>query len=161
MGQRAAKFTVTRNLPSWFSRQMMGGRVAQAGVAGQVTYAELYNDSTNGSDLYLWGLSWYSNPGDEGVPEWYKGKNQTGAAGGQFPLLSGAPVQSGVVGGFTNVTCVGNEIGSVVCPTANSMFWPYDFPIAIIAPGYSFGIHTAGTGELVRVGFWWQVTKEL
>lgn len=160
MAKRLPKGVVIRPLPDWLMDQMMGGRVSQAGASGQITYGELYNNASDGSLLYLYGVSWYSSPGDEGVPEVYFWKKQVGG-GGQFPLRASGTVLPGVVGGFTSVGCVGNEIGSVVAPTTNSMPWLLPFPMAIIDPGYSFGIHTAGTNELVRVGLWWLAARGL
>lgn len=158
MAKRGAG-VITRHIPSWYMREMYGGRHSQAASVGNISYVELFNSSAKGGLIYVWSVNTAASGQDELVPEWYYGKHQT-SAGGSAPLYSAGPAGYAVIGGWNNSTCVGVEIGDWITTATRGVQWPHNWPLAIITAGYSFAIHTAGTNEILDAGIWWQESTE-
>lgn len=150
---------VTRHIPSWYSREMYGGRHSQTGAVGNITYVELYNSSSRGGLIYVWAIDIGPQNIDELIPEWYYGKHQT-SSGGQSPLRSDGPAGYGVIGGWNNSTCIGVEIGDFLSLANTGQQWPHDWAMAVITAGYSFAVHSAAGNNAVDVGLWWQESPE-
>jgi len=158
--KRAIKGVITRHIPAWVEAKMYGGTVIQGGVGGQIPYVELYNSSTNGGLIYVWGCNFSVSNSSNCVFEWYSGKHQT-AAGGQQSIWSGQASGYGVVGSFSSPTCIGNEFYNLATNVNVQSFWPHNYPCCIISPGYSFGVHGNNANTTLTGGFFWHETPEL
>jgi hypothetical protein len=127
-----------RTTPDWFIDNHMFGGSASFAAVGKFSSVSLYNDATDGSTLHVYGLLSFTTtaatviqvivtlgtygPAPQGVTQ-----NVVPYRG----LLAGSIYVNQVVDQNQNNT-------PWAFPTMNSAApWPYDFPVAILPPGYS------------------------
>lgn len=152
--RRTPKGTYVGLAPEWFMDQAMGGRVFQAAVAAKVSYCELFNNSTAGLNLWVYGVICGTQSANELVMETYGGSKAT-ASGFSGPLLTGGTTWPGLVGSHVETGCIGTEIGTLEGASSIESKWPYDWPCAVITPGNSFSVHTSNVNSSLSCGLWW------
>jgi hypothetical protein len=145
--------------PEWDITKMMGGALLLGGSAGQLGHNEVYNDSSSGSYLYIYSVTPAAGTISQFTIEWYKGQKATVVGAFPFdygPLVVGGPQLSGIFGAFYSPSCVGNHIGQAASPSGGYS-WTPGYPIAVIAPGYSFCLECQTAGQAVVCGINWMV----
>lgn len=135
----------------------MGSLTESAAVTGQFAEQELYNNSTTGAWLYVYGLTFAPDANSQATFEWYYGKKATTTTGcSQNPLALDGPVLDGITGAFSSAVCIGNHIG-MIGGQVGGHDWPYPYPAVAIPPGYAVSMENQQTNMHCRGAFLWLV----
>jgi hypothetical protein len=153
MPTRPTKGNVVRQVGDWQMDQMMGGAHFSAALAGQYSILELYNNATDGSYLWVYGLTALLTALDGIYLETYTGTHAA-CFPGQGSLTFDQATGPGIVGSYTSTVDFGIHIGALYSNSQHT-FWPYPAPVARIPPRYSFALRPGGLGESLNAAFWW------
>ncbi len=153
MPARGPKGTVTRLVPDWLSATMMGGQGSEAGAAGFFPAVELFNNATDGSYLWVYGVDARADAGITVELRSYFGQ-LANHVGSQAPLQFDQPIGPGIVMSYCPVTKSGVVFYALYSATART-FWPYSYPVAKIPPGYSIAATVDATNQTLRAAFIW------
>jgi len=145
--------TVTRLPPDFYWRRMMGGVMAVTGAGANLTYVGLNNNASAGANLWVCGFSFTTGASANCVME-IENQQPFLALGNQNSLWSLQRPSYGVIGSQKSPACFGKEIGQIG-PIFGWGYWPYEWPCAILAPGYTFWLHTSAAAVDLTASFWW------
>lgn len=130
--------------PSFYPENMYGGMASTDGVAANATVAlGVFNNDTKGRSIAVWHLEAHYRPGTSGVDFMTFFFQVIQGTNGWTPGPA-APVMGGRSAGFGQII----NAYDLNWPTVNtyyaaytnplSWFWPHEWPLAIVPPGYSF-----------------------
>ncbi len=150
---RGTSGTVVRLVPDWLISSMMGGQASEAGLAGFFPAVELFNNATDGSYLWVYGVDARADTGITVELRSYVGQ-LANHVGSQAPLQFDQPIGPGIVMSYCPVTKSGTIFYELYSATART-FFPYSYPIAKIPPGYSMAATVDATSQTLRAAFIW------
>jgi hypothetical protein len=159
---RTPKGSYVRNSPDWFIHRMMVRQAFLAAVVGQFSYIGIYNNSTDGSYLYIQYLRFEHLTELDSAFFGQVGSNVLSASLPGRPLDAMAPTGFGLLGSANTGTdyfqagTINNfgtsELGS---PADNSYDWLGQFPLAAVAPGFTAMLQTHKVNQSLTATFWW------
>lgn len=151
---RTPKGTYSRSTPDLYIDRMMGMWLQGVTSTSALLYIGVYNDATDGSALYMYGLECNASVSTLGVIEMFQGA-QGATLQPAFPLRADKPTGPGKAITFTNAVCIGSHLGYLPAFTAQYTFWPYPWPYAVVPPGWGCAWQS-GSGNLTgEVGMQW------
>ncbi len=140
----------------WQQQNMMGGRAA-AGTSGvEVAYVTLYNNAVDGTNLYVCHLEASTSISAQLEFEWFVGPSSGSLLTGSWgPIVAGNPLRPGQLYNFVVGNCIGAKIGGAADAFVAPFSWRHDWPLAVIPPGYSFGVDASMANGTLFVALWW------
>lgn len=129
---------VARHPADFNIRRAIGAALLVGASVGNLGHVELFNNASDGSHLYVWGLNAAGASATQFTLEGYYGQKGTITDPlSTSPLIIGGPLLFGVVAGFYSAACVGQHFGQAGAPLGGS--WaPTQYPICVVPPGWSF-----------------------
>jgi len=157
---RIPKGTLVHNQWNWRPDRIVGGQSFLGAVAGKYTLTGLYNNTSGQDYLYVIGLSVGTTPGPTMGGNFYiiSGTGGMTPAGVQaqnvYPLKGALP---GVATGGYNTFLGANALGGYMNQGNSDWRWIYNWPMAILPPGYSFVCQSGEVNVPLGMGIWWYV----
>lgn len=159
------KGSYTRNRPDWYILKLAATKIYQPQAGAQYTYVGLYNNATDGSLIYIVHAAW--NSGFTGTC--FFGQvmgNLFTATSPSHGLYPPTPTPPGIVGSWTSATDLFNVGGTstpAYCEVGSqldkSWEWQGDFPLAVIAPGWTAAFEERTIAQDLSASFWWAALK--
>lgn len=159
------KGSYVRNRADWYIQRLAATKLYQPQTSGQYTYVGLFNNATDGSNLYLVHAAMTS--GFTGTV-FFGALNQNlfTATSPTHMIYPIAAVIPGQVGSWTSATNLFNtggtstpayfEVGSLL---DESWEWPADFPLMVIPPGWTGAFQQRAVSQDMGMSFWWTALK--
>lgn len=160
MARRKPLGVYARYAGDWFNRKSAAAVQQNAGSAGVFSYTLLYNDSTTGEILQLNSVMLNAGGADTtGFFETFGGlpAAATGKIAG-ISMFAGSPQLSGSTYKLNPAAQIGTIISSGGARSA-AWQWPYNWPLALIPPGYSLMFRPAATTNQMNATYWWTVLE--
>lgn len=148
---------VNRPVPDWFASSLSGGHIVSNAVAGQVSYAGLYNNASDGSVIRVYGVNFNLSSTSFVLFEVFQGQggalyNLDGAYGSIDPRIGATWGQTTA---FASAVCLGTHIGGISGFTGTSHTYAPGWPLAVISPGYSFALQVRNQNITIECALWW------
>jgi hypothetical protein len=151
----------------WFVRRMMSRNWYITTTSGQYTYLGVYNNATDGSNLYVVALRWnHATIMDTVFVGTIQGNPLVSPNPGATlnPIVAVGP---GLMGGFTSATDLlavrygaGGAAAELGSHSDTSYDWPYNFPVAMVPPTWCVVLETHAQNQDLGATFWWYWAKE-
>lgn len=154
--------TYARGTPDWFA--MQGSGACGFITAGATTFGSvsLFNDDNAGRPLFVHGL--YVVITGNSLVDMQAVHGPVGARvnlGGPLYTPYGPAFYPGQIYAGNNATQqLGRDMGHIGIVNG-SQFWPYAFPVAIVAAGWSFVLIADQVNIAITASFWWFIDDDL
>jgi hypothetical protein len=139
-----------------YRRVAYGGGLAGA-IASQFGFLQLFNNSP--SVEYLLVRNW--NVFTATADPYFAIVTQTNLAGTAQPIVAGMPTEApppGIVSVGASLTAI--TTGWLYYPASTvSGGWPFDYPFALVPPGWYFTTQCQAANVNARLAVWWQAIK--
>lgn len=169
---RRPRGTVIRTIPDWNLNNCASVLISNSVSGAYAVEAGLYNNSTAGWFLVVWGLSigqYYSSLTNIGYFQaWVQMLKTPGVTPYQAnnPVNPTSTVNFGV--GWYNSASPGPQNENLLYPAPvgpGNWEWPHDFPIGVVPAGYSLSVVFTGgiigqDGQM-NAGFWFELAQAL
>ena len=147
-----------RETADWFIDRRMAGGAYSGVVAGKFASVSLYNDATDGSVLHVIGATGNTFISPDTVDLYtHKGVLGTVVAGATTPITPFLTTLWGKIYTSSDAAATSDmgiwTLGLVNAPQP----WPYNFPLCVLAPGFSLLCQGSTAGADVDMLFHWLV----
>lgn len=160
------KGSYSRPSGDWFIRRMMCRNFFINNTAGQYTYLGVYNNASDGSNLYVTTLRFTHASITDTV---FVGTIQQNLLVSPNPGLSLNPTSAvgpGLMGGFTSATDLlavrygaGGAAAELGSHATTFYEWPWNFPVAVVPPTWCVILETHAQNQDLGATFWWYWAK--
>lgn len=145
--------------PEYYSDRIMVGDALQGAVAGANSAVDLYNDTSQGLDIYPYSFILAGAAG--GGVSICSVKGHASGSGSNFgPLNPFLQQRAGQIWSQTNVPIPAVN-WHVLLDTSGLYEWPYSWPLTSIPAGYSLRFQTDAVNVSLRLSIVWLVSPPL
>ena len=155
---RRPKGVLTRSEWNFHPDRLMGGwdTFNQASAFANII---VFNNDRTGNYLYILSVQGSTDTNSAiNFTILPPGTTYTAAVQPAAALKNDGPLRAGLLGHFASTTCLAlSHIGGSGNAQVNSFSTGFDYPIAVIQPGYMFGVETHTLSATLLAGIVWYV----